>query len=665
MRRFILSLILAALCVVTAVADVIVEDAPDMRRMRAEFLTAERALKQGALARYRKLADGLRDYPLYPYLRYEYLRGRLHQLPAARIVEFADTYANVPPARRLHTTWLEMLARRGRWETLLRHIPEQQADTELECHRRWALYRTKRREAAFDGLEHLWLVGHSQPRACDRIFRAWYRSDKFRPALAWQRFGLAMNEKKLRLARYLVRFMDDDHRRRAQLWLRVHRTPEKIISSGQWPVDEETARAILLYGIKRMVWQDTRRAIEVWDGTLTARHAFSRRETGEVERTIGMALAVRGEPEALSWLAVVEDKASDLALREWRVRAALMQGNWYAALAWISQIDGHARSSPRWRYWKARALEALDQPREAEELYLDLAMSRGYYGFLAADRLDLPYALNHSPIADDLVGAVDVRAYPGLLRARELFLLDRTVEARREWYYATRDMADWQLAAAAKLAQGWGWHDRAIMTVARTGHRDDLELRFPLVHQAQIVAEAKAHNVDPALAYGIIRQESAFTADARSHAGAMGLMQLLPTTARRLARHMNIHLPNRMALLDLTTNLQLGMAHLRRMLDRYNNQVVAAAAYNAGEHRVDQWLPQDGMITADLWAETVPYKETRHYIQNVLYFATIYGQRMGTDMTSLTRRMRPVTPEGGTTQSASRAPADRDRPGAG
>lgn len=658
MLRLFVSLFLIVVLAGSAAAD----DA-DMRRMRADFLAAEHALKQGALTRYRQLAETLRAYPLYPYLRYAYLRGRLRQVPDEHIVEFIETYVDVPVARRLRADWLEALSGQEQWATLLRHMPAEEGDIELECHRRRALYETGRSAAAFDGLTRLWLVGHSLPRACDDIFSAWYRSDEFRPELAWQRFRLAMTEGNRRLARYLTRFMDEERRGWAGLWLRVHRKPGLIVTADHWPADQSATKAILLSGIKRMAWQDTQQAIEAWDDNLTARHAFTAGEIGEVERTIGLALAVRGDPAALSWLAAVDRDASNRSLREWRVRAALAQNNWYAVLAWRSQLEERTRESRRWRYWQARALEALNRRGQAEEIYLELALKRSYYGFLSADRLGLSYSLNHEPMGDEIAGAVDVKAYPGLLRARELFRLDRWVDARREWYHATRDMADWQLAAAAKLAQSWGWHDRAIMTLARTAHRDDLNLRFPLAHREAIVGEAKAQGVDPALGYGIIRQESAFSSDARSGAGALGLMQLLPRTAQHLARRLNVPLPHRQALLDPSTNLQLGMAHLRQMLERYKNQIVAAAAYNAGAHRVEQWLPRETPVTADIWAETVPYEETRDYIQNVLYFATIYDERMGAADNSLKRRMRPVGPEGNSvTQSVRRETKGTRRP---
>jgi soluble lytic murein transglycosylase len=205
-------------------------------------------------------------------------------------------------------------------------------------------------------------------------------------------------------------------------------------------------------------------------------------------------------------------------------------------------------------------------------------------------------------------------------------------------------MTEQQLRQAAKLAQNWGWHDRAILTIARTQYSDDLELRFPLVHHEQILSQAKINHIDPAFAYAIIRQESAFTVDARSHAGALGLMQVMPHTAQQLAKGLDIKINHTLDILDVTNNLQFGMKYLRKALNRYdNNRVLASAAYNAGPYRVKKWLPEKGIVASDLWTETLPIAETRNYIENIMAYTAIYEQRMGRQPTPLTIRMPPIT----------------------
>lgn len=645
-------LVLATWLATASVADV---ETAEFRQQRADFLSAERDLRNGQISRFRAKIEDLRDYPLYPYLRYEYLRQRLTTAAEDELADFMRDYADSPLGDRLRGAWLDTLARNGRWRTLLRHYPMDTGNTELDCYRRLALYRSDEREAAFDGLERLWLVARSQPRSCDRIFSLWRQHGLLTSDLAWRRFVLVMNNNEIRLARYLLQMMGPEHKAGAELWLRVHSDPGLVVSLPQAARDHPARNSFLIHGIKRLARADIDKAVRAWAKSVSARYDFTPEESAEVHRSLAMTLALRGRKEAMDWLTMIDAAAADATLREWRVRAAISQSDWSAALSAIYQLTEDEQTTPRWRYWQARALDALNQRQQADEILLGLALSRGYYSFLAADHLQWSYQLNHAPVDMEVAGSVTPDEYPGVARARELFKLDRLADARREWYYATRDMTDRQLQSAAMLAHGWGWHDRAIVTVARSTHPDDMELRFPLVHREQVTAEAEKRGVDPALAFAVIRQESAFAADARSSAGALGLMQLLPQTANKLASHLNMPPANRMNLLDVSTNLQLGLTFLRRLIDRYENQMVAAAAYNAGPGRVNQWLPYDDVVKADLWAETVPFLETRNYIQNVVYFASIYDQRLGQPVRRLNERMPPVLPRN--------ARLDREAPG--
>ncbi|MGE0372785.1 MAG: transglycosylase SLT domain-containing protein [Gammaproteobacteria bacterium] len=664
MRRVLLLIcLLPALCLPAGAAE---DEAGESRRLRADFLAAEDALRAGNLARYRALLEGLRGYPLYPYLRYEYLRPRLHVTSGAEVAEFIRLYADSPLGARLQRAWLDGLARSGRWQALLQHYPADSGDVELECYRRWALYQTGDKASALADLERLWLVDRSQPAACDRIFALWRREGGLSQDLAWRRFVLAMNGNEMRLARYLVRQLDTEQKADAELWLRVHASPGLIESLPPSTPRDPARNGIIIHGLKRLASADIDRAIAAWNGPVGTRHAFTPEETAEAQRSLAMTLALRGRREALDWLARV-DAGTDASLREWRVRAAVSQRDWDAVLAAIYRLNEEEQASPRWRYWQARALDALNQRQQADEIFLGLALNRSYYGFLAADRLGRSYQMNHVPLDAAVARSVTPEEYPGVARARELFALDRRVDARREWYFATRDMADWQLQSAAVLAQGWGWHDRAIVTVGRTAQLDDMEVRFPLVHRAEVLAEARARGVDPALAFAVIRQESAFAADARSPAGALGLMQLLPQTAQKLAGHLRLPASGRMDLLDVSTNLQLGIAYLRRLIDRYDNPLVAAAAYNAGAHRVNRWLPHDTIVKSDEWAETVPFVETRGYIQNVIYFASIYDMRLDLPPRKLSERMPAVLPRDArlSRDEPGPAPQDEKAPGAG
>jgi soluble lytic murein transglycosylase len=236
-----------------------------------------------------------------------------------------------------------------------------------------------------------------------------------------------------------------------------------------------------------------------------------------------------------------------------------------------------------------------------------------------------------------------IEQLPGVRRAHELYLLGNRLDARREWFYATEDMPAERLRLAALLANRWGWHDRAILSASQANYWSDLALRFPLPHRESIFTNARRYDLDPALIYGVIRQESIFMEDAVSAVGALGLMQLMPATGKQTARELNIQYGGNQALLQSERNIQLGSAYLNSLMIRYNGSpVLAAAAYNAGPSRVTRWLPEDADMDATLWTERIPFKETRTYVRRVLTYATIFDWRLEQPVTRLSTRLPTV-----------------------
>jgi soluble lytic murein transglycosylase len=262
----------------------------------------------------------------------------------------------------------------------------------------------------------------------------------------------------------------------------------------------------------------------------------------------------------------------------------------------------------------------------------------------------LPYQLNNAPLKirdeaqDDLL-----RRHVGLRRARELYLLNRDWQARSEWRHVTSSLTKRELKTAALLAHRWDWHSQAITTLARTGYWDDLRIRFPLPYRGRVLTGADRQAIDPAWVYAIMRQESLFRPDVKSPAGALGLMQIMPATGRKIAGDLQLARPGDYAILRTDTNIRFGTYYLRYTLDRLQgNPMLATAAYNAGPRRVEQWLPERGKVEADIWAETIPFKETRKYVKRVMEFATVYHSLLEDDAAgAMKARMKPVNPAAG------------------
>jgi soluble lytic murein transglycosylase len=626
-------------------------ESSSIAQQRAAFLKAEQAFKEGDQARFSQLTKQLRDYPLYPYLRYEDLSTRLDSAKTREIDTFLDTFADSPVASRLRYEWLQELASHRRWRTYL-HAYRPSNSFQLQCYHRQALWATGDHKAALSDMEALWLNGQSLPDACDPLLESWRKAGGLTEQLVWQRIRLAMADGEPKLARYLARFLPPHEQQWVQVWYKVHRKPSLILHSKLLDGNHPAAKWIFVHGMKRLARIDTEKAVEAW-GRLSGRFHLSDDERGDIIRAIGLSLAYDGHQDARGWLAKIPATHTDQAVRYWRVRAALVRQDWPEVLHWIARLTKGEQSDDRWQYWRARALEALGNRDEAKALYRHLATSRSYEGFLAADRLGLPYRFEEESLRYEPAELATLEKLPGILRARELFHLGRDLDARREWYAATRHMDESELRRAAKLAHAWGWHDRAILTLGRSSYRDDLELRFPVVHETTVVKQANKANVDPAWAFAVIRRESAFNPEARSYRGARGLMQLLPATARQVARVINAPFRGSAELYKADLNIQLGINYLRMVLDKFSDHpVLATAAYNAGGYRVRGWLPQNQPLPADIWIETIPFNETRNYLRSVLAYTAIYERRMGREPTPLKNRMPPVSPEPSGTKAA-------------
>lgn len=612
---------------------------------RSRFLQAESALKKRDIQRFRELKEALESYPLYPYLEFADLSRRLGAAGNDEIETFLDRYAETPLAWRLRNAWLKLLARRGQWEKFL-EIYAPSRDATMQCQWLRALINANQADKAMPRVEALWLVGRSQPPACDPVFKAWRSAGYLSRDLIWQRIALAVRAGRPALAAYLAGFLDADERALAREWLRVREQPSRVIQVARMDYDPEIVEALLLYGIERLAKRDPEQAASTWE-LLRTRFAFTGKTVAYVHRRIGLSYAFAHKAQALYWLNAIPESQMDDRAREWRILSSMQHGEWPQALEHILAVsereDSASSSSQRWRYWMARSLESLGWQDDADSIYGELARERSYYGFLAADRIGSDYQLNNQTLEYSDHELRLVAAQPGAMRARELYSLGRTVDARREWRMFTQGMTSEALARAAKLAHDWGWHGRAIMTVARTSYLDDLEMRFPLAYHDRVLAQAKAQRLDPAWVYAIVRQESAFMADARSPAGALGLMQIMPGTGRKIGRTLDKPLRNRQQLYDADVSLEFGSTYLRILLDQLDeNPVLAAAAYNAGPHRVERWRPQEQTIAADLWIENIPYRETREYLRRVIAYTTIYEQRLGHETVRLSARLAPI-----------------------
>ena len=611
-----------------------------LTKQRALFVHAEKAFLQKQYTNYKKLTNKLKDYSLYPYLVFADLKRRLDSAPTAEIEDFLERYADTPLAPRLRHSWLSWLGKHNRWQTFLQHY-RTNTNSHLQCLRLQGLLSQKMDKAFDTEVNMLWLNGDSQPKACDPPFRAWHMRNGLTSKKAWQRHVLAMKANNLRLAHYLRRFMDGNDRTLATMWQRLYRSPQRIVDFQLGPAHQAQRRQIALQVLNHMARRDPFSVAQLMQHRIVLQLPQADRE--QLYQRLALEFAYEHRAEALVWASQAIVKPMDENFLNWRIAAALLQQRWQQALRWINQLPEALKNSERWRYWRAYLLAQSGDVEQANALYRDLAMTRSYYGFLAADQQQLEYRFEHQSLEINTHLLQAFVTQGAVIRTRELLYFDDQLNARREWHHLTHDADHQTLTAAALTAQQWVWHDVAIATIAKTAQFNDLGLRFPLAYRKTVRQEALRYGVSEAVMFATIRQESAFRSDAISSANALGLMQIIPQTGRYIAKKLKLKWHGNRSLYSPQINLRYGAFYIN---DRFSlvegNLAMASAAYNAGLQKVKHWLPQTVSLDATIWIENIPYKETRNYVRNILEFVVVYEQRLGQPYTRLSERLKPI-----------------------
>jgi soluble lytic murein transglycosylase len=599
-------------------------------QQRNDFLQAERLLAQGNTADFMRISSTLTDYPLYPYLRYLWLKDNLHETD--RILSFLATYKDTRHAGILKSKWLGYLAENGLWHDFIRHyaasLPgtaeaKASENTLLECQYNLAIYKTGNQQQALNEAKRLWVTPDSLPQECDPLWMALMMSPGFTPELVWQRFELALSKDNVPVAEFVRRSMSLADQDIADVWLRVHQNPNLIKNSGFL---SPSMGRIFAHGIDLLAKSDLALAIELWD---SRKHTFriDNQTTQKLERSLAIAFARTRNPGAyfrLSQLPIV-----DAEVNEWKVRAALFEQNWLHVAEALAGLTAEERLDPKWQYWQARVLDKTGNSLQAQETYAKLAEDRSFYGFLAADYVDKPYQIANKPVSLAANELENLANESDFKMVREFKALNRNAEAERQWWYAVKMLSKERRMVAAKLAQLWHWDRVAITTLVKADYWDDLELRFPVYYSNQVHNNAEQQNLDPSIVFGLIRQESIFNKDAESPVGARGLMQVMPRTGMQIARELKEKWRSDQSLFNPDVNVRYGAYYYKQLLRQFHGHfALAIAAYNAGSGRVSKWLPSFQSVPADIWIETIPFKETRKYVTSVLSYAIIYQQLM-------------------------------------
>ena len=608
---------------------------------RADFLAAEQALTRGDVVLYSRLAAGLRDYPLYPYLRFAELSQDLGRASDLDVQAFLDAYSDSHLAARLRVAYLKRLASAGRWADYRRFYRPDDS-VERQCLSLRALIATGERAAALAQVEPIWLSGEVRPSACEPLFAAWQADGGLTPALMWQRIRLALEGRRPELARQIGERLPAETQAALKGWLALYKDPRRMLDPGAVPAEPGQRAGLLAVVIARLAPKEPGRAAEVLERYAEALRTDA--AAGDLAHAaLGAALTDAGARSGLDLWDGVRPIEANLREQERRLRAAIRLRDWDWVARWVAVMPDGMAKQDRWLYWLGRAQEQRGQAEEAQAALGLAAARRSLWGFLAAERLGRPLALGHSPIpaAPERIRALATGE--AFKRLRELSRLGRETDLRREWRALTAGMEAADLMAAAYLADAMRWHDQAVFTQARADHWDDLELRFPLGYQELILDQSWQTGIEPDWVLAVLRQESVFARTAASPAGALGLMQLMPKTAASVGQALGLAPLSRRELLEPQTNITLGATYLAELRDRFGHPLLATAAYNAGPTAVSRWLPRE-CTEADLWILDIPYAETRAYVERVMTYRVIYRARLGQEQEPLRDWMRPIAP---------------------
>lgn len=617
--------------------------AATIEEQRQQYLDAQKALKAGKTKTFSELAEKLKSYPLYPYLRYNYIRPRLHKTDDAEIKDFITSYPDFISIGSLKTSWLSQLARQKKWHTFLENYSPQQS-LELRCQQLQARINTGQTSYLLEDTRTLWLTGKSLPSQCDTAFDRLYKSELMTSDLVWERIRLAMAYGEIGLANYLSKRLDSNDKIWAKHWVAMHHNPSVGTKNPQYP-DTAKAREILLYGMKRLAKQNTNRSLINWE-KLQNIYSFTPAEKDEINLVITIRAAKNQHPKAIELLDMLNPTLDTEEIFHWRLRTALKNEDWQKLYQWTKDIPPDIESIKySWIYWRGRALEQIGDIEKANESYALIANQREYYGFLAADRIGTEYQMRNYPLPEDLETKNTIAEMPGIRRARELLILYGDYTATREWQHAILSMTNYQKQIAARLASEWNWYDRAIFTMGAAEAYDDLELRFPIAYRDEIENYAQKRNLDTGWIFALMRSESAFMEKVSSPAGALGLMQVMPATGKLTARKIGMKNFHTNDLLDAKKNIAIGTAYMQEMLEKFRgNRVLATASYNAGPGRSVKWSPKTGCKEPDIWVEQIPFNETRSYVKRVMFYASIYDWRLGQEIIPLRQRMTAIYP---------------------
>jgi soluble lytic murein transglycosylase len=600
------------------------------------------AYRAGDAIRFARHAGDLEGHPLAPWLDYWRLAMRLEDAAPADVSEFLSRHRDTYVAELLRGDWLRLTGKRGDWQEFNREMRAYpRDDLEIRCYG-WISRLERDDDSAFAEARAMWLLPSELPEGCARLAETMVSRDRLGVTEIWKRVRVLFEHGQITAAKTALGYLPRGEAPDERLLAEAARQPKRFFARLPRTLERRPAREVAVLAAVRYARNDPKATAALLQDALGTR--LPRADLEYLWARAAHEGAREHLPEALYWYAHAGEAELDDYALAWKVRAALRAGQWATVRDTIDRMSAAARQEATWTYWYGRSLAALGEPDGSRAYFLRIAGQPDFYGLLATEELGYvitPPEAMHEPSDEEVEAA---RRDPGLARALELIRLGIRTEGVREWLFSIRSLDDTRLLAAAELARRAGVYDRAISTADRTKRLHNFALRYPVPFRDVFGEYARTQGLDEAWVMGLVRQESRFIAEARSSAGAAGLMQVMPRTARFVAAKIGLRNYRPASVTDIETNVTLGTGYLKMVLDQLGHPVLASAAYNAGPARARRWRDPERSLEGAIYAETIPFGETRDYVKKVTANAVFYAAMLEKKLTPIKARLGTIAP---------------------
>ncbi|WP_108946365.1 transglycosylase SLT domain-containing protein [Shewanella halifaxensis] len=596
------------------------------------YLDARSKLKKQHLSQYQVMRNKLDDYPLAIYLDFHNNINDILKLPGDKALAALEPFAGSPLYNTGRYRYLKRSGSQKRWQDFLSVSPNQPNNVVLQCYYYRAQLQNGDSKLAYEGAEKLWLHGRSRPKECDPLFRQWQKAGLRTQELIWSRMLLSFEQGQYGLLSYLSRQLTtnkDDAKR----LLAVYKDPRSLRHKSKFSGSAKINATIVDLGLRKLAKKDLKQAVKLFSAYQKA-DRFSDYQGRKLNRYLVRRTLIYQVIELQSYADTILPLLDSDDLVEMRLRWALRDNDKHSFAKFLPQLSQQKQNTARWKYWRAQVLARENNQQsqqQSQRLFDELRLERNFYGYLAAEKLKKPFQLQDHTSESKPELKAKLFEDKGLARVRELLAIDKQSDARAEWVMLLKRHDKAMQTEYGVYAVSQNWHSLGVQASIQAKLWNDMQMRFPYAAQAAFTQASKKYAVNIDEIRAISRRESAYYPNATSGVGARGYMQLMPATAKQTAKKAKLPYRGIKSLYDEKLNIALGSAYYGSLLKQFDqNRVLATASYNAGPHRINSWLKRsDGKLDAISFIESIPYRETREYVQAVFSYKVIYQVRQG------------------------------------